>query len=138
MKHINKNSNLITHPCFDSDSPYIINKKSIQLTNYINQLKTILEDITILNWIINQFKLKLEQRDFIIKFKLFTSKENFYFNHSIFEDDNIGKWYNFIYTLSTNKFNSMNFKHLLFRENNNLLLANDYNFKKSLFLFYFI
>ena len=45
----------------------------------------------------------------------------FYSISSIFEEENIGEWYNYIYSLTSK---------------DNLLLANDYNFKKSLFIFW--
>lgn len=113
--------------------PYFYNGK-LNIINYINQLRTILEDIIILDWIKKQFELEIEQRDFVIKFKKFTSKEMFDFNQSIFEKDNVGQWYNYIYTLVSKE--NINIKNILFRLENNLLLANDYNFKKSLFIFW--
>ena len=115
-------------------------------SNYKEKLNTLLENITILNWIDKQFKLKIEQRDFIIKFKKFTDKEMTDFNHSIFEKDNVGHWHNFIYSLSSKKSIVLkpdqtasftdNSYHFGKEQENNLLLANDYNFKKSLFIFW--
>lgn len=66
--------------------------------------------------------------------------------NSIFEKDNIGTWYNFIYTLPS-KENTLPSKeninisvlknkertNILLKKENNLLLANDYNFKKAIF-----
>lgn len=70
----------------------------------------------------------------------------FDFNSSIFKLENRGKWYNYIYTLNQNsninlkdpvtsgftKYYNQDFKS----DENILLLANDYNFKKSLFIFW--
>lgn len=56
--------------------PYLQNNKNNH-KSYTDQLKTLVEDITILDWIKNKFKLKLEVRDFLIKFKKFTDKQMF-------------------------------------------------------------
>ena len=63
-------------------------------------LDHIIDDIIILNWISNQFRLKKNERDFIIKFKRFIDKEMLDFNDSIFKLENRGKWYSFIFTLN--------------------------------------
>ena len=105
-----------------------------------NYLDYLIDDIKILNWITNQFKLKLNERDFLIKFKKFTDKEMFNFNDSIFQLENRGKWYNYIFTL--NPGNDINLNDPLTSLSNStsdecrLLLANDYNFKKTLFIFW--
>ena len=52
----------------------------------------------------------------------------------IFEKENIGQWYNYIYTLASKE--NINVKDILFKLDNNLLLANDYNFKKAIFIFW--
>ena len=62
MKNINKTLALITYPF----------KENFNVSKCIIKLNTRLENITILNWITEQLQLKIEQRDFIVKFKKFT------------------------------------------------------------------
>lgn len=74
MKNMNNNLSII--PIKFNDS---INGKT---SNYLDYF---IDDIKILNWITNQFKLKINERDFLIKFKKFTDKKcliliNQYFN----------------------------------------------------------
>jgi len=92
---------------------------------YITQLNNLIDDIKILNWISTQFKLNKDQRDFVVEFKKFSDKEMSGFNETIFENNNVGKWYNYIFTLNN-----------YFYKENKLLLVNDYNFKKSLYIFW--
>jgi len=129
MKKINKNLSIVPHKY-----------ENRYENNYINQLKGLIDDIKILSWIINQLKLNKNERDFIIKFKKFTEKEMFDFNESIFNIENRGKWYNFIFTLNPGDDIKLN-DPLTYLSNSTsdeckLLLANDYNFKKSLFIFW--
>ncbi len=112
-----------------------INKNNDNLNN--EKFNNLIEDISILNWIEKQFKLEKEQRDFKIQFKKFTAKEMIDFNNSIFEKENIGKWYNYVFSLTSG--DNIDFKKLKYsfdNEDNNLLLSNDYNFKKSLYIFW--
>lgn len=102
MININKILTIINYPY----------KENIHVTNYKLELKTILDNIKMLNWITEQLKLEIEQRDFVIKFKKFTSNEMFDSINPIFEKDNIGKWYNYIYTLPSIK--NINIKDILF------------------------
>src|ERR1700679_785029 len=97
-----------------------------------NILNSLINDIRLLDWISDQYKLNKEQRDFIITFKKFSSNEMFDFNETFFEKENAGKWYNYTYTLASNE--SINLKHLYFRDSS-LILAHDNNFRKSIFIF---
>ena len=135
MKKINNNLSII--PINIQDNIYPIGSMGGKTPNYLDYL---IDDIKILNWITNQFKLKINERDFSIKFKKFTDKEMFNFNDSIFQLENRGKWYNYIFTLNPGE--DINLNDPLTSLSNStsdecrLLLANDYNFKKSLFIFW--
>jgi len=64
----------------------------------------------------------------------------FTFNESIFKIENRGKWYNYIFTLNSGGDINLDDPLMLLSnstsDESKLLLANDYNFKKSLFIFW--
>ena len=130
MKHI-KNLTLVPY----SDNLYnnYNFEAHINKFTFINTLNIFINDTRLLNWISDQYKLNKEQRDFIITFKKFSSNEMFDFNETIFEKKNVGKWYNYSYTLASNEIITL--KSLYFRYSS-FSLAHDNNVRKSLFIFW--
>lgn len=86
---------------------HIVTLQEIINWNSNNKLYPIIKDIELLDWIRDQLLLKNNERDFNLKIRQFSMKEDADFNYQFLDPENAGRWYSFEFAWKNDRYISL-------------------------------